>query len=1104
LRMEEPAYTDILSRLGKVSRRYVVVSVAEALLASSATGAGLLLVFSAAEAVFYFSPAVKTSLFWLLWFLAAAVFAALCVVRFAAFRLRPVDAAHLVERAYPGLDDRLVSAVQLGNLESGELRGQSDALVKALIRKVEAETRDMNVARAVPTRSLLRAARSAYTVAVVFLLTMVFFPSGFSGGMYRFLDHTRAYPSPSRTRIYLLAGNDSIVRGDDFSVSGVLSGGRFEPLSVLYRFEGSQTWNVKPVEVDAVTGKFTVTIEKPGRAFRYYLESGSTATPRYTVRVIERPVVEKIEYELSYPAYTGLGTVSCSDNDGNIRALTGTRVSMRIHANKPLSRMVIHWSDSTAAECDVSGAVGETAFSVDRTIDYHFSLTDTLGIPNRNPIEYRVTALTDESPSVEIVSPPSGEYVLPLSMEVPLAYRAADDYGLTSVVLRFRLPFEKDFREVTLESGDMGANAEGNYTWHLSETGLLPDDVVKYNLVVYDNDMVNGPKMGISETGLVRVPSMTDYLTDSIEERERGIERLREMSRSATEDDEVLDEVRRNIIDGESLDWSDRNALEEAGNRMERMRENLKGLSDELKKAVERLSEKDMGTLETLEKYRKISELMDEIVEGDLKEALRRLTQVSVQLDPGRLKRVIDEHKVTMEKLKKKLDRIISLLEQVKAIQRFEMAKKLVEEMAFKEAELSARYRRDPESPGLSREQEKLASEAESLTEELKAAARELRERFDLKTEAFEEYVDSLGLSDAMKDAARNIAEGRGRKAEEALDRSNMKLSELLERMDMLEEAMRAANTGEMRMRLFTALTDLLAVSRKQEMLLAEIGEGGFSGDGTVSPAERELEVIDALTKAERSLESFGELAVEVSGVFSHLMTIVKATMEGAVDAFAVGDSARGAGIAGSALKDLNNSIHILTMFISNREGGGKGMPGDLIQQLQKIASGEMSLQSMLGSAASEEMMMKLAAEQQLLSQMLSELAGKIAEDGRLRGMLEKLAEEMDDTADMMRRNEKREFIERKQLDIYRRLLDARRSRRTKDEEEKRKSMTAKRSVSKGAGSLPEDLGEKKRDLNERIKRAMMDDFDTEYLRLIRKYFESMLRDSPGAGAAGK
>ena len=81
-------------------------------------------------------------------------------------------------------------------------------------------------------------------------------------------------------------------------------------------------------------------------------------------------------------------------------------------------------------------------------------------------------------------------------------------------------------------------------------------------------------------------------------------------------------------------------------------------------------------------------------------------------------------------------------------------------------------------------------------------------------------------------------------------------------------------------------------------------------------------------------------------------------------------------------------------------------------------------------------------------------------------------------------------------LDIYRRILDARRSRRQKDEAEERKSMTAKRDVSLGSDALPEDLGERELDLNSRIRDAMNDDFDPEYMRLIRGYFESLLGET--------
>ena len=68
-----------------------------------------------------------------------------------------------------------------------------------------------------------------------------------------------------------------------------------------------------------------------------------------------------------------------------------------------------------------------------------------------------------------------------------------------------------------------------------------------------------------------------------------------------------------------------------------------------------------------------------------------------------------------------------------------------------------------------------------------------------------------------------------------------------------------------------------------------------------------------------------------------------------------------------------------------------------------------------------------------------------------------------------MRKNEKRELVERKQLDIYRRLLDARRSQREKDEETpERKSWTAKKNESLGADRLAGDLGEKQAELNAR------------------------------------
>ncbi len=894
--------------------------------------------------------------------------------------------------------------------------------------------------------------------------------------------------------MYVLAGDESMVRGGDFSAPGFLTGWRLEPVQIYYRWDDSNAWSARPVDVDEDTGSFTAVVEKPRVSFSWYIEAGPVTTPRHRVTVIERPVVERLAFTLEHPAYTGLGTVEKRDNDGNIRALSGTRVSMTVRASKPVGSMTVQWSDSTSSSCDIEGNTGTLSFTVTETVDYTIDLVDTLGIGNANPIEYRVTALVDEPPRVTIASP-AASIELPMSMSFPIVWRASDDYGLTSAELRFRLPFEDADRRTVLGGGGMGTDVEDSFLWNMGDLGLLPDDEVVFYLAVFDNDTVNGPKMGLSDSVTVRIPSMTDLLTDMNEEREEGLDRLRSMSRETGEKNESLEEVRKNIISGEELDWSDRNALQETTRNMERMREELKSMSEQLERSAERLSEEDLAALETIEKYRKISDLMDQIADGEMKEALRQLTQAEIDLDPHKLKEAIDRQNVSAEDIKKKLDRIISLLEQAKAIQRFETSRRLLEELAFEQAELTEKYANTPADSSLWREQEKLASEMSSLEEEMKDMAEELAEKFDMKTDDLKNMLEAMKPSESMREASGNMQEGKRDSAQQNMDDTNAMLSEMLKQMDSMENSMKNTNTAEMRKRLMKSLVELLAVSEKQENLLVTMEEGGIPGGDRDRQAQRQLEIIDAFSKARTSLESFAELMADIAGVTDQMMAVILTGMESAVDSYATGKSSVGVAMGRKSLGDLNRAILILSGFLSNDQGSGMGMPGDLMQQLQMIADGQLSLQMQLGDGMTQEMMQQLAAEQQKLAEMLSQLNDKMMGDQRLREMLEKAVGDMDDTAEMMRRNEPRERIERKQFDIYRRLLDARRSRREKDETEERKSFTAKKNESIGAERLSDDLGEKRRELNERMKQALSDDIDPEYLRLVRRYFESMLHD---------
>ena len=1089
-------YRAIIERLLRIISRYTVISALEAASMMFLTACTLFFIAMTVEAVWYLSPVVKTTLVIVICMLTAGIG---LFHGWRRFVRRPdiPEAARMVERAHPVLGDRLISAVQLGG--SSDLRGQSAEIVDALVHRAASEIADLDFKAAVPSRNLSRLVRISYGVAILALASVIALPGIAGSGWYRLSQFSRAFAKPGRTVIFTLTGDASIIRGDNFTVSGFLSGNTGRPLDIVYRWNSGGPWSVKPAEVDPHTGDFTITVERPHESFQYYFDAGSAETVRYAVTVIERPVVDEIAVELVYPRYTGRDNLRRADNDGNIRALSGTEATVHIRANKPLDSMVVRWSDGNVTPGAVSGDSGEFSFTVGDEIDYYIALVDTLGIENANPITYRVTGLDDEPPVAVILSP-AADSMLPLSMLLPLRYVAADDFGLSAVYLSFSLPYEDRWLRTALQGADAGKRIEGMHEWDMTALDLLPGDSVSFFLEARDNDTVNGPKIGRSDTLTVKIPSTADMMSDMLAEQDEGIERMREYSDGEATRELSLEDVERNLINRDELDWSDRNTMEQAKKYLENMQEDMKQMSETLGEVADKLSEDDMAALETIDKYRKISELMDEIADGELKTALEQITRAQVDMDPLILKQELDEFKVSTEELQEKLDRIVNLLEQVKALQRQETAKRLLEQMAAEQAELASEYRDDPENAALERQQRNLAQEMSKLEDEITDMADEVAEKFEISTDDIKDYLDKNDISGEMEDAAGQMSEGDRQAAGQRHNEVNTNLSELLEKMDEMSNTLTQNTSEEMRNRLFTAVSKLLAVSDMQERLIGQVDSESTLSGGTAdtdAAARIQMESVDALRNAERSVAEFTKLMEQLTGPLENMLGLAEASMTQAVDAYTGGNANVGRSQSESALRTLNLASYALISLLDSRDGQQSGgMPGDMLQQLQQIANGQMSLNSMMmNSPQNSEMMMRLAAEQQKLAEMLSDLGRKAASDQRLREMLEGLTGDMDDNADMMRRNEDRELIERQGLDIYRRLLDARRSRREKEEpDDQRESQTAERNTAEGAESLPPGLGESQHDLDERIRQAMEDDFSPEYKRLIREYFESLIR----------
>ena len=81
------------------------------------------------------------------------------------------------------------------------------------------------------------------------------------------------------------------------------------------------------------------------------------------------------------------------------------------------------------------------------------------------------------------------------------------------------------------------------WTWNLGPLRLTPEDVIEYHAEVYDNDMVSGPKMAMSETYTLRLPSIDEVFADVDKGHEESRETLQDALKQAEEAKKQLDEL---------------------------------------------------------------------------------------------------------------------------------------------------------------------------------------------------------------------------------------------------------------------------------------------------------------------------------------------------------------------------------------------------------------------------------------------------------------------------------------------------------------------------------------------------------------------------------
>ncbi|MFP4435053.1 MAG: DUF4175 family protein, partial [Phycisphaerae bacterium] len=536
----------IVDRLGELIRRARAVIVVRGTLAVAATVVLSLLVVMAIDA------SVTIFATWPRWLLTLS---ALSVSLLSAwwFLVRPLartfsmaGIARAIEQRHPELHERISSAVELlDSRDAPELRG-SEALIHALAQEAANDVTSVLPKREISLRPLRAYLLSAVGSVVVLLGLMLLWPDKTSQLLARAIAPYANIAHIGAADLTITPGDATITADDRLRVEVTVRNSAVTSAQLrLDTGDGSDT--VLPMssvrEGDDEWPRFALTCPPASESFRYRVFAGDGPSRYYDVTVVRRPAIENLQIRYEYPSYTRRATRTEQNAPGTIRALARTVVTIRATLSSvPTSaRFIVAGKTRTAAPepIDDGRSVVETAVTLvdGMKSTWRLEVVDEHGFENR-PTDYRIEALTDTPPSVQVVRPEQETLTLPKDDRLAIRYAVGDDVGLKTVELVaetggretiFDLSPRKrpdgtllraGVRETILDLSKLDLRG-GKVTWHIRAADSLPADL-------------DGPQVGESRTFTIRFSDKAETYLQQVLKHEEAT--LRDMLKEALED----------------------------------------------------------------------------------------------------------------------------------------------------------------------------------------------------------------------------------------------------------------------------------------------------------------------------------------------------------------------------------------------------------------------------------------------------------------------------------------------------------------------------------------------------------------------------------------
>lgn len=1043
-----------------------------------------------------------------------------------------VDSVALaLEEVNPELKGRLIAAVQFARASFPD--GYSRELIRAAEQQALTRAGNIDFGEVTSFHPLWKTGRHLLAAGLPALFMLVIAPGFFGYALEVYSNPTTRIAPPVAYDLIAVPGSTEWVKYRDITIGGILLGERFpEDARVHHRLAGG-SWQETRIDLTSLVPiatnsgdslAFGLTFRQADRSFDYYVQAGERKTEVQRVDVVDRPRVTGIHLSIFYPDYTGLSPLTIDENNGSFCAVVGSRVNMRLEVNLPVEKAELVFDDSSRVPLTVDARTAETSLRVETTVGYHVELLDHLGESNPDPIEYYITAIPDEYPSVDVIRP-GFDANLNDDMFLPLLVRIFDDYGFTSLVMKYSLVSQgrtSDENVVVLHFSDR-IKTEGDieFNWDMDPLRMFPGDYVTYHFEVADNDLVSGPKVSRSRQYIARLPSLDEIIAQTERDSQQRISDVEELTRSGKELARRLREAARKL-EAQSpgkrqADWQQQKELEAIARQNEEMVRQIEKIAEQMDQSLEQMRDNSLMSREIMEKLQQIQKLFEEVATPEMREAQRRLMESLKQMDPEMLRQAMKDFEISQEELMQRLERTLTLLKRMQAQAKMEAMIRKVEDLIEKQDKVNE----DTEAA----EQEAMPdlSQAENdnleAMQSLKKEAGDLREllkeaQLDQVPEAqqFAEAVEKTDADQNMQQMTQALQKMQQSEASSQGKQASSKLSAMLDQMRQAQMAMNQDDTEEIKRRMRRAIDHTNNLSMDQEERIREARLIDPTSVVVRDLATDQQDLTRACGGLYRAITELGKLSPFLAAELQSLVGAAVQNMEMATTGFEEKHGAEAIRYQKEAMYRLNRTTTRLMESLDELSQCEKGANCDKgMAKMESLCNKQNQLnqasQGMCnnpgqgnqpsprpGGENFREGLERLAGEQGAIRKSLHQLEQEFGGSRQILGRLSDIAKEMEKVEEAFLNGEAGPETLERQLKIHSRMLEASRSLQRKDFTQRRRAASAGDQPVWVPPALPQNLLDDRIELEDRLRRFLGNSYPPQYEEQIKAYFRALLK----------